>query len=121
MASDEFLARIDEHMARGNELMARGNELMDGIRAEFRLNRAQYRRSEIAFGAQSRALDDLIQMIGGMNETVAEGAQAVAGLTDITREMTQDLRQLGEEVRAQTQAIFRMLDRFDGGAQPGTA
>ena len=108
MASDEFLRRIDEHlahgnehmargnehMARGNELMARGNELMAEVREEMRLNRAAY----------------------------AEGARVTARLTQVLVRVDQSQRDLQDEIRAQRDAIFRMLDRFEnGGAGPAPA
>lgn len=33
----------------------------------------------------------------------------------VTQQMVERLEQLGEDIRAQTQAIFRMLDRFENG------
>ena len=49
-----------------------------------------------------------------------EGSRLNAELIESIREIKADLRELGAEVRARTEAIFRMLDRFDGGAEPAT-
>jgi hypothetical protein len=92
VASDEFLRRIDEHMARSNEHMARGNELMDEVRREHQLNRAAF----------------------------AEMMRVTARLTEVLDRIDQSQRDLQDEVRAQTKAIFRLIDRFDAGG-PGTA
>jgi hypothetical protein len=96
---DEHMERGNEHMERGNELIERGNELMDEVRAEVQLTREVVRRHEIAFMDHSRLNAELV---------------------DAVREVKVDLRQLGSEVRAQTEAIFRMIDRFDGGTEPAT-
>ncbi len=93
MASDEFLRRIDAHMARGNEHMARGNELMEEVRHEHQLNRAAF----------------------------AENSRVLARLTDVLVLIDRNQRELQAEVRAQTEAIFRMLDRSDDDAGPATA
>lgn len=111
MAYDEFLARIDEHMARGNDHMARGNELMAQVRAEIELSRRSYedqlritrelnRRNEIAIRENSRVTSEQI---------------------DAIREIRVGLREVQEEARAQTRAIFQVLDRFSGGAEPAGA
>ena len=92
MASDEYLERIDRHMERMDRHMERGDQLMDEIRSEVQLTREVVRRNEIAFMENSRVNAELIDAV----------------------------RDLGAEVRAQTHAIFRMLDRFDGGAEPAT-
>jgi hypothetical protein len=115
MASDEFLARIDAHMERGNELM-------EQIRAEHRLNRATYER---ILEDQERRESEYQQHLQITREVIRRNELAFQEntrvLAEVSAELISELRELGAEVRAQTQAIFRMLDRFDGGAEPAGA
>ena len=122
---EAFLSRIDEHMRRGSELMeqiraehelhrkqaaeadARYQEQIELTRQEVQITREVVRRNEIAFQANSRLNAELVG--------------AVVDVRDTVREVRADLRELGAEVRAQTEAIFRMLDRFDGGSEPAGA
>ncbi len=96
---DEHMARGNEHMARGNDLMARGNELMDDVREEMRLNREEIRRNREAFELHKMAMAEMLDTNRRATDTMIER-----------------LNDLGEEVRAQTRAIFRLIDRLDGGA-----
>jgi hypothetical protein len=109
MAPDEYLARLDAHLARLDENLAemraqneRGDqqyrELVERMEGEARLTREVVRRNELAF---------------------QEGSRMNAEHVNVLRGVTEDLRELGAEVRAQTEAIFRMLDRFDGGEPAG--
>ena len=77
----------------------RADELMEEIRGEMRLNREVIRRNELAFQENSRVLSALV-------ETVRE----------LKGELKEEVRVQTEEVRAQTRAIFKLIDRLDGGA-----
>lgn len=119
MASDEFLSRIDAHMERGNELMQQ-------IRAEHRLSRATYERILEDQGRRESRYQEQLQItreVVRRNEIAfQEGSRLAAQHIERLQELGERLQELGEEVRAQTQAIFRMLDRFDdGGAEPAGA
>jgi hypothetical protein len=129
----EFLERIDGHMARGNELMAEVREEMQLnrisyehqldltrtviLRSEERHQRLQQRSNEVmernrkAFEGNRKALEG--------NRMAFEGD---ASLTTALIDAINDLRtELGAEVRAQTEAIFKLIDRIDrlnGGASP---
>jgi hypothetical protein len=88
-------------MARGNEHMARGNELMEEIRQQHELNRREHELNRLAF---------------------AETARVMSRLGDVLERVDRSQRELQDEVRAQTRAIFKLIDRFEnGGAGPATA
>ena len=94
MASDEILKRIDEHMARGNVLMAE-------IRRQHELNQREHELNRAAY---------------------AEGMKVMAGLVRVVDQMRHELVDHSDEIRAQTKAVLRLLDRFgDAGTGPATA
>jgi hypothetical protein len=95
VASDEILNRIDEHMARGNELMQE-------IRRQHELNRREHELNRAAFARNSEILARLVDVIGQMSRRLEDQEGAI---------------------RAQTEAIFKVLDRFGdgGGADPASA
>jgi hypothetical protein len=113
VAGDDFMDRIDEHMRRGNEYMRRGNELMAEVREEVRLTREDVQRRD----EQSRTF---MQEITARVERI--GREELRQLHDqgtLIRRQSEVLLEVREEVRAQTQAIFRLLDRF--GPEPNGA
>jgi chromosome segregation ATPase len=131
MADREFLQRIDRHMDRGNALMERGNTLMGEIREEMRLSREEARLSREQAARHAELYSDLRQFIRDMNarmnramrEQVAElrkVGDALGGQTAELRELRMEQRELRQDSRAQTQALLRMLDRFDR-LDPGEA
>ncbi|MGH2981393.1 MAG: hypothetical protein ACRDKV_05050, partial [Solirubrobacterales bacterium] len=106
-----------EHMARGNEHMARGNELMDEIREEMRLSRAEHERSR-------RVHQDLRAFIQEQTRRMELAGRAqVEGLSELRRHVD---RQVGaiddmrDQIRANTEAVLRRLDRYppNGGTAP---
>jgi hypothetical protein len=106
--SNEHMARGNELMARSNEHMARGNELMAEVRKEHRLNRMAYERG-------TRLIIGLVERQGrAFGEVVREN-------TAVIREMREEMRLVRGRLEAQTEAIFRVLDRLDGGNGPAAA
>ena len=88
-------------MASGNEHMARGNELMEEIRREHELNRAAFAENAMVMSRLSEVLERFDQTQLRMQATL-DGLRA--------------------EVRAQTEAIFKLIDRFEnGGTGPAPA
>jgi hypothetical protein len=87
VTSRKLLAEIKELRLDSGEHQRRANELMEEIRGEMRLNREVIRRNVLASQESSRVLSELVETVRGMKE----------------------------EVRAQTQAIFKLIDRLDGG------
>lgn len=132
MASDEFLARMDEHMARSNEHMARGNEHMargnehmergNKLMAEVKDVVAQV-RAEVELSR--RSYEDQLRITREMNRrneiAIQENSRITSEQIDAIREIRVGLREVQEEARAQTRAIFQVLDRFGGGAEPAGA
>lgn len=98
---DRTLERIDEHMKRGNAVMERGNQLFEDHR---NFTRDLVRRQE--------------KFMAGVMEELARQGAATRELTATIRE---DHREMFEELRAGRSALFRMLDRFDGGDAPAGA
>jgi methyl-accepting chemotaxis protein len=93
----KLVAEIKELRLESREHQRRANELMEEIRGEMRLNREVIRRNELAFQENSRVLSGLVEMV---------------------REMKEEVRAQTEEVRAQARAIFKLIDRLDGGTAP---
>ena len=93
----EILERLDEHLARGNAYMARGNELMEEIREEHRLNREVY----------ARTMETMLDLSERQERLVNEAVGAI--------------REMREEIRAQTRAIFTVIDRLEGNGGPTAA
>jgi hypothetical protein len=94
MAGDDVLRKIEAHMARSNEIF----EDHRGFLRELTL------RQERVFQAMIERLD--------------EQGRAIR---EQTEQMRAQRREFLEESRAQRAALFRMLDRLDGGADPAGA
>lgn len=99
----EFERRIEQHMARGNELMA-------DVRQEMRLNRVSYER-------QANVLSNALER---NREAFERNSAVMANLIErherVTDGMIEALRDMRDEIRAETRAIFKVIDRLEGGA-----
>ncbi len=101
MASDEILSRIDEHMARGNELM-------EEIKREHELNRREHELSRLAFTENAIVMARLNEVLDRIDRSHGALVARIEAQTD--------------EVRANTNAIIRLLNRLgNGGADPAAA
>lgn len=101
MPADDPLTRIDAHMARGNELMEQNRAAFQDLRTflrEMTLRQEKVMREMLA------RLDDQGKMLREQTEVIREGREEFV-----------------QESRAQRAALFRMLDRLDGGDSPATA
>jgi chromosome segregation ATPase len=101
-AGRKRLARIDRHLDRGDELM-------EGIREELRLSREQRDRHQAAIEREFEL----------SRREHRETRAAVQNLQEVCRvlvlrveENTQVLRDLRDEVRAQTEALMHVLDEL---------
>jgi hypothetical protein len=94
MADDEVLRRIDRSLERIDQHMERGNRIFEDHR---NFLRGLTLRQERVFGAMIERLDEQ------------------------TREIREHRHEFVEESRAQRAALFRLLDRLDGGAEPAGA
>jgi chromosome segregation ATPase len=108
-AGRKRLARIDRHLDRGDELM-------EGIREEFRLSREQRDRHQAAIEREfelTRAEFELNRREHQETRAAVQNLQQVCRVLVLrVEENTEALRDLREEVRAQTQAIMRVLDEL---------
>jgi hypothetical protein len=94
---DEYLRRIDAHMARGNEIMQRSNEVIEANRHTFEDLRTFLREMTLR---QERVLGSL-----------------AAKIEEETEMLREQRREFVEASRAQRAALFRILDRLDGGGE----
>jgi hypothetical protein len=101
MADDEVLRRIDRSLERIEQHMERGNELMDENRKAWDENRIFMRELLLRFESLTNAV--------------------VGQLEANTRAIDAQRREFVDEMRAQREALFRIFDRMDGGADPAGA
>jgi hypothetical protein len=108
-----LMRRIDVHMERGNLHMERGNQLMAEVREEMRLNREEAKRSREAHSDLRQFIHEITLRSERVNKSVLEGlAEVKTGLTSSMTSIVGELAELRRETRAQTDAIFRVLDRL---------
>ena len=122
MADDEILRRMDAHMARGNEIMQRSNEVIAENRRAFDENRRAFDENRQAMQEDRQAFEDLrttLHQITLRHERVL-GALADR-IEENTRLLREHRREFVEEMRAQRAALFRILDRLDGGGEAAGA
>ncbi|MEK6328766.1 MAG: hypothetical protein AABM66_14760 [Actinomycetota bacterium] len=102
MTSRKLLAEIKELRLEGREHQRRADELIDEIREEVRLTReeVQLTREEVQLTREEIRLNR--EVIRRNELAFRQGATALGELIG--------------EIRAQTQAIFKLIDRLDGGA-----
>lgn len=113
---DELLKRIDAHMARGNEFMARidvhmarGEQQMARIEEEMRLSRAEHERSrKVHEGLREFIREQTLRM----EKAAALQARGLDALERRMEQMGQRLDDMRDQIRANTEATWRMLDRF---------
>jgi hypothetical protein len=108
----ELMAGLRADGADNRELMAGlradgadNGELMAEIREELALNRAE-REQALAFYREARSEMRADAQI--TREVVRRNERVMSDLVDAVREIK-------DEARAQTRAIFRLIDRLDGG------
>ena len=97
MDHDELLRRLDGHVERGNAIMARSNELVEENHRVIQENHRVIQENHRVIQENTRAFEDLRSFLGD--------------LTLALRLLTEDFR---AEMRAQREALFRILDRLDG-------
>jgi uncharacterized coiled-coil DUF342 family protein len=115
MADEEVLRRIDAHMARSNEIFEDHRHFLRELTL----------RQERVFRAMIDRLDEQGRAIREQGRAIREQGRAIREQTQQMREQTEQMRaqrrEFVEESRAQRAALFRMLDRLDGGADPAGA
>jgi chromosome segregation ATPase len=100
---DEILERMDGHMAHQNEHLARQDEILK------RIDGHMARQNE-HMARQERLEERIVQAFDRNGRAWGHAVSAMSAI----RESLDDMR---SEIRAQTQAISRMIDRLDGGQQ----
>jgi len=136
MADDEVLRRIDRHMERGNELMERGDELMERLRELFESNGTFMRELLLR---HEKATDAMIERLQEGTRELREHRAEFRAHSEEFRAHKEEFREHREEsreqraefrdwwresvaeMRAQREALFRMLDKLDGGGQAAGA
>ncbi len=115
MPADDPLTRIDVHMARGNELMEQNRAAFQDLRTflrEMTLRQEKVMREMLArLGEQGKMLREQTEVISEQTKAISEQTKAIREGRD----------EFVQESRAQRAALFRMLDRFDGGDSPAAA
>lgn len=119
---DAFLSRFDDHIARMDEHLREQRALLQQIRAEHELDRKQAAEAEERYRSEVQITREVIRR----NEVAFQqgsrlNAELIESVRDLARETRADLRELGAEIRAQTEAIFRVLDRWDNGGRAAGA
>lgn len=108
-----FKRQIEQHMARGDELMA-------GVREEMRLNReAAERHSEVltrAMEAFDRGVEAFDRGVEAFDKTSRSIDRSLDRHERVTQTVLATLADMRDEIRAQTKAIFKVIDRLEGGA-----
>jgi nucleoid-associated protein YejK len=115
MSADDPLSRIDAHMARGNELMEQNRAAFHDLRTFLR--DMTLRQEKVMRGMLARLEEQSTEIREQTNVLRQEG--------NVLRQQTESIREGREEFvqesRAQRAALFRMLNRLDGGDSPAAA
>jgi len=96
----ELLSRIDEHIARGNRLL-------EEVREEMRRNRES---TERLFARQDEMFSEQVTVLRGLSDVIKKMGSSLARELSV---MTDELRDLREQGRAQTEALWQMIDRMN--------
>ena len=119
MTDSEFMKRIDAEMARTNELLEQ--------------DRIAWRQAMDEHGASLQDIRFEMRQMSVRGERLAQGyLRAIEALTDEMRangqalrselkDMSEGIKDMSAATRANTQAVLRLLDRFDAGGGPAPA
>ena len=122
MADDDVLRRIDAQLTRSNEIFEdhRGflKELMLRQEKVFQAMIGRLDEQGRAMREHGRAMREQSRAMREQGRAMREQGRAMREFSDQMREQR---REFLEESRAQRAALFRMLDRLDGGADPAGA
>ncbi len=98
--------------------MARGNELMDEIREELRANREE----RAGLNEERVSFKEFIHEQTLRMERAAEHqGSELAKIGQVMERVIEHLDDMRDQVRASTEATWRMLDRLDGNGGPAAA
>lgn len=99
----ELLRRLDDHIARMDEVLLRQEGAIERNTRAFERSERAFKRSEQAFEKSDQRFE--------LNRLAFE--RTFAGI-DAMVKVLEDMRQ---DIRANTQAVLKLLDRFDNGGQ----
>lgn len=127
MTERDLIERLDARLAHVDAHMARADAILEEIREEIRLSREERRESREERRESREEHGDLrlfireqtalMQTIGRRMERALEASSSRAERRHET--MIKRLDDMGDQIRANTEATWRMLDRFSGNG--GTA
>lgn len=130
MTEGELIARLDARMESVDAHMKRADSLFEEIREELRLGREERRESREERRESREEHEDLrlfIRHQTALMQTAARGMQEAFAQSSARAELKLDkvierLDDMGDQIRANTEATWRMLDRFsgNGGTAPAT-
>jgi len=119
MAEAEVLQRIDAHMARGNQLMEQNTAAFQDLRTVIRETNLRHERFMRELSERQETV--LGGVVTQLREQSTELRQHRRELREHRKQMREGHREFVEESRAQRAALFRILDRLDGGDAPAAA
>jgi hypothetical protein len=122
MRPKQILRRLDAHIERGTEIMARSNELMEENRAAVQESQQAFQENRAAFQESRQAFQDLRVFLRELTRrselTFEHMFRELAAQREASERRDQELI---DEMRAQRQALFTILDRLDGKGGAATA
>ena len=112
MADGEILRRVEAEVVRTNEILEQ--------------ERVAWKSQMVEHGGSLQDIRFEMRQMSMRGERIAQSY--VRAIEELTDEMRADgranrsaLRELADDVRANTQAVLRLLDRFDSGGGPAAA
>jgi hypothetical protein len=100
----EFFERFDRHLVRGNAAIERGNAVIERNAIAFERNAIAFERMEREMELSRKAHEDLRSFI---RDTTLRNERVWRGVMD-------RLDDMGQEIRAQTDGLLKVLDRLEG-------
>jgi methyl-accepting chemotaxis protein len=99
------------------------DDLLEQIRAEIELTRISYEHQlHVTRHVIERNDDAFRELTGAFHEFTGAFHEFTASFPTLVEEIRAGFHDLGAKIDAQTEAIFRLIDRFDnGGAGPSAA
>lgn len=124
MTERDLIERLDARLAHVDAHMARADVVVEEIREEIRLSReSREERREAREDHQDLRLfiREQTALMQGAARSIERTGARLEEKFDLTLEaMARRLDDMGDQIRANTEATWRMLDRFpgNGGAAP---
>lgn len=112
MANGEILRRVEAEVSRTNEILEQ--------------ERIAWKSQMAEHGSSLQDIRFEMRQMSLRGERIAQSyVRAIEAITDELRangqELRSELKEMSDETRANTQAVLRLLDRFDAGGGPAPA